>query len=125
MRAFLATGAIGGLLSVALGAFGAHALKGQLSERMLAAWGTSTDYQMFHSLALILVAVFMYQFPNIKRLQWSGRLFIVGLVLFCGSLYAMALTGITWLGAITPLGGVSFMLGWLMLALSARDIHQS
>ena len=125
MRAFLATGAIGGLLSVALGAFGAHALKGQLSERMLAAWGTSTDYQMFHSLALILVAVFMYQFPNIKRLQWSGRLFIVGLVVFCGSLYAMALTGITWLGAITPLGGVSFMLGWLILALSARDIHQS
>ena len=125
MRAFLAIGAIGGMLSVALGAFGAHALKGQLSERMMAAWGTSTDYQMFHSLALILVAVLIYLFSDITKLKWSGRLFITGLVLFCGSLYAMALTGITWLGAITPLGGVCFMLGWLMLALSAGDIQQS
>lgn len=122
MRAFLVTGAIGGMFSVGLGAFGAHALKGQLSERMLAAWGTATDYQMHHSLALILVAVLLHFFPQVSKLKWSGRLLIVGMILFCCSLYAMALTGITWLGAITPLGGVSFMLGWLMLALAAKDI---
>ncbi len=125
MRFFLQIGAAAGLLSVALGAFGAHALKGMLSERMLAAWGTSTDYQMFHSLALILVAVLIHLFPHIKRLQWAGHLFIIGLLLFCGSLFAMALTGITWLGAITPLGGVSFMLGWLMLALSTKEMSSN
>ncbi|MRI31589.1 DUF423 domain-containing protein [Endozoicomonas sp. OPT23] len=122
MRAFLVTGALSGMLSVGLGAFGAHALKGQLSERMTAVWATSTDYQFYHSLVLILLAVLIHLFPNISKLRWSGRLFIAGLLLFSGSLYLMALTGITWLGAITPLGGVSFMLGWLLLALSAREI---
>ncbi|KEQ18316.1 DUF423 domain-containing protein [Endozoicomonas numazuensis] len=116
-RFYLLSGALGGLLSVALGAFGAHALKAQLSERYLEVWGTATDYQLYHSLALVLVAVLSILFKDSRKLRWSARLFLTGIILFSGSLYILAITGISWLGAITPLGGVSLMLGWLFLAI--------
>ncbi|WP_252177572.1 DUF423 domain-containing protein [Endozoicomonas sp. 4G] len=116
---YLLPGALCGLLSVALGAFGAHALKDQLSERYLEVWATATDYQFYHSLALVLVAVLAIHFKDSKKLRWSARLFLAGIILFSGSLYMLAVTGIGWLGAITPIGGVSFMLGWLFLAIFA------
>lgn len=116
---YLLPGALCGLLSVILGAFGAHALKDQLSERYLEVWTTATDYQFYHSLALVLVAVLAIHFKDSRKLRWSARLFLAGIILFSGSLYMLAFTGIGWLGVITPVGGVSFMLGWLFLAIFA------
>ncbi|WP_257255027.1 MULTISPECIES: DUF423 domain-containing protein [unclassified Endozoicomonas] len=118
-RRYLLSGALCGLISVALGAFGAHALKTQLSERYIEVWATATDYQFYHSLALILVAVLAIHFKDSGKLKWCARLFLAGIILFSGSLYILALTEISWLGAITPLGGVSLMLGWLFLAIFA------
>ncbi|MGI9281877.1 MAG: DUF423 domain-containing protein [Endozoicomonas sp.] len=118
-RLYLLLGALCGLLAVVLGAFGAHALKAQLSERYMDVWATATDYQFYHSLALVLVAILSIQFKDSSKLKWSARLFLLGIILFSGSLYILAITGIGWLGAITPLGGVAFMLGWLFLAIFA------
>ena len=118
-RLYLLLGAFCGLLAVVLGAFGAHALKAQLSERYMDVWATATDYQFYHSLALVLVAILSIQFKDSSKLKWSARLFLLGIILFSGSLYILAITGIGWLGAITPLGGVAFMLGWLFLAIFA------
>lgn len=118
-RLYLLPGALCGFLSVALGAFGAHALKDQLSERYIDVWATATDYQFYHSLALVLVAVLALHFKDSRKLRWSARLFLAGIILFSGSLYILAITGIGWLGAITPLGGISLMLSWLFLAIFA------
>ena len=112
-------GAISGLVSVAAGAFGAHALKTQLDERMLAAFETGARYQLVHAVLLVVVGL-MQDHRTTRALTWSARLLLIGTVLFSGSLYAMALSGVRGLGAITPLGGAAFMMGWLMLALGAR-----
>lgn len=119
---FLFCGAVGGFLSVGFSAFGAHALSGRLPERAMEVFQTAADYQFYHSLALVLVALLISAYPQSARLRWSGNLFVVGLLLFSGSLYLLSLTGIRWLGIITPFGGVSLMAGWLMLALfAAKD----
>ena len=101
-------------IAVAFGAFGAHALKTQLSAEMLQTWKTGVDYHFYHALGLLAIGVLMVFFPS-TPLKWSAILLVVGIVLFSGSLYTMALTGIKWLGAVTPLGGVSFIAGWIML----------
>jgi uncharacterized membrane protein YgdD (TMEM256/DUF423 family) len=118
-RIFLGLGAISGFVAVAAGAFGAHALKERLSAEYLAVFETAARYQMYHALALLVVALLLPLRP-LGTLQWAGWLFVVGTILFSGSLYALALTGTRWLGAITPLGGIAFLAGWICLAVSAR-----
>ena len=118
-RLFFSLGAWSALLSVGAGAFGAHALRGRLSPEYLAVFETAARYQMYHALGLLAVAWAVSRWPG-GMAQWAGWLFVLGTVLFSGSLYALALTGTRWLGAVTPLGGVAFLLGWLCLALSAR-----
>ena len=105
-------------LAVAFGAFGAHALKEQLSAEMLQTWKTAVDYHFYHALGLLLIGVLSFYMPS-SMLKWSAILLVAGVVLFSGSLYAMALSGIRWLGAITPIGGLSFIAGWIALLLAA------
>ncbi|MCS6885220.1 MAG: DUF423 domain-containing protein [Acidobacteriota bacterium] len=119
MRIFLATGAISALLAVAAGAFGAHGLKNRLSSEMLAVFETAVRYQMYHSLALLACATLCERRPDNGYLAMAGWLFLFGITVFSGSLYGLSLTGVRWLGAITPIGGVAFLLGWALLALSA------
>ncbi len=121
IRIFLAVAAIFGGLSVAAGAFASHALKDHLNERSLAIFETGARYQMYHSLALLLVALLLAraELPAPPALAASGIAFISGVVIFSGSLYALSLSGIKWLGAITPLGGAAFLIGWGCLAVAA------
>ena len=119
-RIFLAIAGMLGGLSVVFGAFASHALKDKLSERALEIWETGTKYQMYHALALILVALLLSRLATTSLpLVITGYAFIVGILLFSGSLYALSLSGIKWLGAITPLGGVAFILGWICLVVAA------
>lgn len=123
-RFYLLCAAINGLLCVAFGAFGAHALEGRINAALLDTYQTAVQYQMFHTIALLAVA-WVASTQVSATLQWSGRLFLLGIVLFSGSLYVLALTGVTVLGAITPVGGVAFMAAWLLLARvawSSRDV---
>jgi uncharacterized membrane protein YgdD (TMEM256/DUF423 family) len=119
-RLFFSVGAFSAMLSVAAGAFGAHALRERLGSESLAIFETAARYQMYHALGLIAAAWTVTRWPGTWS-HWSGWLFITGTVLFSGSLYALALSGIRWLGAITPLGGVAFLAGWLCLAFSTRS----
>lgn len=119
-RLFLMLGAIFGGLSVAAGAFASHALKAQLSERSQQIFETGTKYQMYHALALILVSLLLSHTEQGDTLiNIAGYAFIVGIILFSGSLYGLSLSGIKWFGPITPLGGVAFLVGWSCLAISA------
>ncbi len=118
-RVWLSLGAVNGFLSVALGAFASHGLSGSLSERFLNAFEKGVDYQAMHALALLAVGVLALHRPVLKALHWSGGMFTAGIVLFSGSLYALAPSGVGMLGAITPLGGSAFLIGWLILAWAA------
>jgi uncharacterized membrane protein YgdD (TMEM256/DUF423 family) len=118
-KMFLMLGSINAFLSVALGAFGAHALKSKLSPEMLTVYQTGVQYHMIHALALILVAIVSDKLGNSSLVTVSGWSMLIGIVLFSGSLYALSLSGIKILGAITPLGGVGFLLGWALLAIAA------
>jgi uncharacterized membrane protein YgdD (TMEM256/DUF423 family) len=117
-KVFIAIGALAGLLAVMLGAFGAHALRGQIDENLLVTFNTGAQYQMYHALALLMVGVLVQLFPGHKLLNWSGLFFVAGMLLFSGSLYALALTEIKWFGPVTPVGGLAFMVGWLLLAFA-------
>lgn len=117
-RRFLALGALSAGLAVALGAFAAHALKARLEAQLLAAFEVGARYQMYHALALVAVGLLAERRAS-RLLGASGGLFLAGTVLFSGSLYALSLTGIRGLGAITPFGGVAFLAGWLCLAAAA------
>jgi uncharacterized membrane protein YgdD (TMEM256/DUF423 family) len=105
-------------LAVAAGAFGAHALKQRLSTDLLAVFETGVRYQMYHALALVVLALAMDRWSN-PGLQWTAGLWLSGIVLFSGSLYALSLTGVRGLGAVTPLGGLCFLLGWGLLVWEA------
>ena len=118
-RLFFGVGTLSALVSVAAGAFGAHALRARLTPELLAVFETAARYQMYHALAMLAVAWAVTRRPGLLPV-WAGWLFVAGTVLFSGSLYVLALTGIRWFGAITPLGGVAFLAGWLCLALSSR-----
>lgn len=109
---FLMFASINGFLAVALGAFAAHGLEARVSAELLATFQTGADYHMIHALALFGVAVLGRFFPDASVLRLSGYLFLAGILLFSGSLYALALTGLSWLGAITPFGGLAFLAGW-------------
>ena len=115
-------GALSGFVAVAAGAFGAHGLKSRLTPDLLAVFETAARYQMYHALALVLVGVLAVRRPDgggtLPSLGAAGWLFLAGTLLFSGSLYVLALSGQRWLGAITPLGGLCFLGGWLALAWS-------
>ena len=118
LRVFLLLAALAGFTGVALGAFAAHGLKGQLSMEYLAVFQTGVQYQLIHALALLAVALLAERLPG-RLLKASGTLFAVGILLFSGSLYVLTLTGLGKLGMITPLGGVCFLAGWLCLGSAA------
>lgn len=115
---WLATGAVTAFLAVAAGAFGAHALRARVDSAMLAVFETAVRYQMYHALALVALAGLAARRPD-PRLRWVGWLFVAGIVIFSGTLYALVLTGVRAWGAVTPVGGVSLLGGWAMLAWSA------
>jgi len=117
-RLFVAIGGLSGFLAVAAGAFGAHALRNRLAPDLLAVFETGARYQMYHALALIAVAWLIGRGSS-PAAVWAGWLFVIGTCVFSGSLYALALSGQRWLGAITPLGGVAFLAGWACVAWSA------
>ncbi|MSP62659.1 MAG: DUF423 domain-containing protein [Myxococcales bacterium] len=117
-RLFLVLGALSGFLSVAAGAFGAHALRQRLPPDLLAVFETAARYQMFHALALLAVGLLAARVPS-QAATAAGWLFALGTVIFSGSLYALALSGVRVLGAVTPLGGVALLAGWLALAWAA------
>lgn len=119
MKLFLMLGSISGFLSVALGAFGAHALKEKLDEYSLGIFHTGVTYQTTHALAMILVALLIKWYPDSSGLTWAGWCFAIGTIIFSGSLYALAGSGVKVLGAITPIGGVLFLVGWALLAIHA------
>jgi len=114
-RFFFIAGALSAFSAVALGAFGAHGLKGRLSPEMLNAFEVGVRYQMYHALALLAVGWASVRWPA-SSITAAGWLFLLGTLIFSGSLYLLSLTGIRWLGAVTPIGGAAFLLGWLLLA---------
>ncbi|WJN59918.1 DUF423 domain-containing protein [Pseudomonas sp. SO81] len=118
LRVFLLLAALAGFTGVALGAFAAHGLKGQLSAEYLAVFQTGVHYQLVHALALFGVALLAGRLPG-RLLPAAGSLFAFGILLFSGSLYALTLSGLGKLGMITPLGGLCFLAGWLCLGLAA------
>lgn len=113
-KLFLAAGGLAALLAVALGAFGAHALKNRLPTEMLAVWHIGVEYHVYHALGLLAVGLVATQLPDSTLLKWSGWLMLAGIVIFSGSLYALALTGARSLGAITPVGGIAFLAAWTL-----------
>lgn len=121
-RTFWMLGCTFALVAVAAGAFGAHAMRARLEPEMLAVWETGARYQMYHALALLAVAMAAGRWPGGG---WSaaGWLFTAGIVVFSGSLYVLAFSGVRWLGAVTPLGGLCFLGGWIALALAARHVR--
>lgn len=118
-RLFMVIMGISGALVVGLGAFGAHALESRLSADMLETYQTAARYHFYHTLALLAVVVAAERWPTSNLPTLSGWLFVGGIVVFSGSLYLLVFTGMSWLGAITPLGGVAFISGWLLLAVVA------
>jgi uncharacterized membrane protein YgdD (TMEM256/DUF423 family) len=116
MKFFVVLGSLNAFLAVALGAFGAHGLKSKVSAEMLTVWQTGVQYHMFHALGLILLGILIHLLPQIAQLRVSGWLFFSGIILFSGSLYVMVLSGVRALGMVTPIGGITFLLGWLLMA---------
>lgn len=117
-RTFLLIGALSAFIGVAAGAFGAHGLRNRLAPEMLAAFETGVRYQMYHSLAVLFVALAAARLDG-WLVHAAGWAFTVGIVLFSGSLYTLALTGVTALGAVTPIGGLAFLVGWGLLVVAA------
>ncbi len=120
MPFFIIAGAVNAAIAVAFGAFGAHALKDRLSEHYLAIWETAVQYQMFHAIGLLVVGILLSPAllgPS-TQLSWAGYLILAGIIIFSGSLYALSLSGVGILGAITPIGGVAFIVGWIMLIIA-------
>lgn len=115
-KVFITLASLSGMLAVVLGAFGAHALKDRLDEYALGIFETAVQYHFYHSFALLAVGIIALSQPQTAMLKSSGSLFLLGIVVFCGSLYLLSVTGVRWLGAITPLGGLAFIGGWACLA---------
>lgn len=118
-RMLLLLAAVSGFTGVALGAFAAHALRERIAEPLLAAFQTGVQYQLWHTAALIGVALLLPRWPQIMALKLAGGLFVLGIVLFSGSLYALALTGLSSLGVITPFGGLCFLAAWICFGIAA------
>ena len=121
-RTLLALAALAALLGVAFGAFGAHGLKGRLGETELAIYRTAVDYHLWHALGLGLIGLLLDRFPESAYLHRAGWVMFAGILIFSGSLYALSLTGLRWLGMITPVGGMCFMIAW---GLMAWGVHRN
>lgn len=117
-KLFTSLGSINALIAVMLGAFGAHALKNRLSADMLDIFQTGVQYHFYHALGLLAVGIIAYHLPDSGLLRWSGWLMLAGIIIFSGSLYILSISGITWLGAITPIGGTSFIIAWILLTIA-------
>jgi uncharacterized membrane protein YgdD (TMEM256/DUF423 family) len=124
-RWFIALAGFSGMLAVGLGAFGAHALKSRLDEHALSIYQTAVQYQFYHSLALLGVGLFCLWQPQSRLLLASGVAFLAGIFVFSGSLYLLSFTGIRWLGAITPIGGLAFIAGWALLLVTAWGLPEA
>ena len=118
-RLFFILGSVSGGLAVALGAFGAHGLKARIGVDLLNTFETGVRYHLYHALALFAVAYALSRWPSASLTPIAGWLFVAGTVLFSSSLYLLALTGLKWLGAITPFGGAAFIAGWICLTIAA------
>jgi uncharacterized membrane protein YgdD (TMEM256/DUF423 family) len=118
-RPYVLAAAVALATAVALGAFGAHAARGSLAPPSLAIYQTAVQYHFWHALGLLGVSILMTQWPTAKALAWAAWLLIAGLCFFCGSLYLLAVTGASWLGMLTPIGGSAFIAGWLLVAWAA------
>jgi uncharacterized membrane protein YgdD (TMEM256/DUF423 family) len=119
MKVFIIWGSINAFLSVALGAFAAHWLQTRLTLDMLEIFRTGIKYHMMHALGLILVGILGFWMQKPGLLQWAGWLILAGIVLFSGTLYVLSISGIRWFGAVTPLGGICFLTGWILVTISA------
>ena len=115
-KLFITLASLSGMLAVAFGAFGAHGLKNRLDDYLMGVFETAVQYHFYHSLALLAVGVIALSQPQTAMLKSAGWLFVIGIAVFSGSLYILALTGTKWLGAVTPLGGLAFIAGWACLA---------
>lgn len=113
---FIFLGSLNAFLAVGLGAFGAHGLKTRITPDLLDVYHTGVQYHMFHALGLILVGIIAHWVSESSLTMWSGGLFLAGIIIFSGSLYVLSITGIRAFGAITPVGGIAFLLGWALLA---------
>jgi uncharacterized membrane protein YgdD (TMEM256/DUF423 family) len=120
-RTFILLGSVFGFFGVAFGAFGAHGLKNIIAPEMLLVFETGVRYQIYHTFAIFIVAAFVDKYPALK---YSGRLFGAGIVLFSGSLYILALTGISMFGIVTPFGGLCFLAGWTVIGVTAFRVQQ-
>lgn len=119
MKTFILLGALNAFLAVALGAFGAHGLEGKIPDRYLEIWKTAVQYQIFHALGLLVVGLLAGKAPNVGLIGAAGWVMLAGIVLFSGSLYVLSVTQIKPLGAITPFGGVAFLIAWVMIGYAA------
>jgi uncharacterized membrane protein YgdD (TMEM256/DUF423 family) len=117
---FLFLGAVCAFIGVGMGAFGAHALKATLSPEMLAVYQTGVTYQMWHALGLLGIGLLQQLASDSKLIPWAGWFMFIGIVLFSGSLYLLALLELRWLGMITPIGGACFLIAWLLVCLSVN-----
>lgn len=115
---FITIGSLSAALAVALGAFGAHGLKSKVSKERLETYQTGVHYQMYHSVGIIIAGILSFFFRVNPFLSWAAWLMLTGIILFSGSLYLLVFTDKSWLGFITPFGGVAFIAGWVILALS-------
>ncbi|MFT4826261.1 MAG: uncharacterized membrane protein YgdD (TMEM256/DUF423 family) [Halioglobus sp.] len=118
-KLFIFLGSVSAMLAVMFGAFGAHALKSRFDEYAMGVFETAVQYHFYHSFALLAVGVIALSQPETALLKTSGWLFLLGLIIFSGSLYILSLTGLRWLGAVTPLGGLAFIAGWACLAAAS------
>jgi len=119
----LTLGAVTAFLGVALGAFGAHALRSRLSEQLLGTWETAVQYHLVHALGLLVVGLTLLHSGPAPLLRWSGGFMLAGMVLFSGSLYLLCLSGVRWLGAITPLGGTALLVAWVLFAVAVWRLN--
>ena len=118
MKLFVCLGSISALLGVALGAFGAHGLKTRVAPELLTTWNTGVHYHLVHALGLILIGILCQMLPEVPLVRTAGWFIVSGTILFSGSLYVLVLSNIRGFGMITPLGGVAFLFGWLLLAIA-------
>lgn len=122
-KLFLSIGAINAALAVMLGAFGAHGLKSRLAADMIEIFETGVQYHFYHALGLLAVGVLAIHYPGSSSLKWSGWLMLGGIVIFSGSLYILSISGVRWLGAITPIGGISFIAAWILLLVAVLSAN--
>jgi uncharacterized membrane protein YgdD (TMEM256/DUF423 family) len=125
MKWLFLTAGLSGMVSVVLGAYAAHGLKSRLSADLMSAFQTGVEYQMYHSLALLIACMLAYQWPEAQLIRWSACLFLVGMIMFSGSLYLLSLTGLRIFGPITPLGGLVLISAWLLLTMGIWKNVQS